>query len=212
MTKIMICDDHPIFRKGLIKILENNDKLSVIFEASSGNEVITALENGIQPDILLFDIHMPLGINGYQLAKYVGRKFSQIKMVCISFFAEKINIDSMYRLGVVAFISKDDISEKLFGVINRLNEDNSYNDTIGLKNADKQNNNQKNTISILDLTARELEAAILMSSDKPYKEIASQMKISPNTLENIRVRIFRKTNTKSRTDLAILLLKAGLLT
>jgi DNA-binding NarL/FixJ family response regulator len=126
----MICDDHPIFRKGLIKIIENNDQLSVIFEASSGNEVITALENGIQPDILLFDIHMPLGINVYELAKYVGRKFLQIIMMCISFFAEKFNIDSMYRLGVVAFISKDNISEKLFGIINRLNVDNAHNHTI----------------------------------------------------------------------------------
>jgi DNA-binding NarL/FixJ family response regulator len=210
MAKIMICDDHPIFRKGLIKILEKYDTLSVIFEAASGNEVILALESGIQPDILLFDIHMPLGINGYQLAKYVSKKFSHIKMICISFFSEKMAISTMYQLGVKSFISKDELSEKLAVELERLNigTENTFLNTS--ESQDLKNIKVENAQTILDLTDRELEAAILMSSDKPYKEIASILKISPNTLENIRIRVFKKTATKTRTELAVLLMKIGL--
>lgn len=212
MIKLFVCDDHDLFREGIVKLVNNFQDCEVIGQSSHGGEAIAMIQDGHCPDVILLDIHMPNGINGYQTATILNDRFPRVQILCFSAFNDKLLVKTLIQLGVKGFVSKSVSSQVLqlaiYSVANgglffEMGAGQIYSNLTFLKECEDFN--------LHLLTRREMEAALLMASDLPYKQIASHLNISPNTLENIRIRIFSKLNAKSRTDVILRLMRLGLL-
>lgn len=206
----MICDDHKLFREGLMMLINKLRTFEIIGLAGAGEDVIDFIDSGVIPDILLLDINMSPGMNGYELTKYIKKNKCDIKIIAISCHFDNRVIKGMISAGADGFISKYmDVGalQKAISIVSSggfyFEENNVINDIYFKKSV-----NKKNGIHLL--TQRELDAALLMCTNKPYKEIAKILKISPSTLENIRIRIFEKTESETRTEVAIFLMRIGL--
>jgi two-component system response regulator NreC len=212
MVKLAICDDHPLFNDGLLKIVQEITNCEVISRAFQGAELIEKIRNKKVPDVVLLDIHMPPGINGYHVVKYCKEHFPSIKFIALTFFSDSEAILGMIKVGASGFISKGASKEILAKAINEVSKGNFFLDPNidkSLLPATLPSDSHKHGIE--SLTLRELEVAKLMCTDKPYKQIALELKISVNTVENIRIRIFKKIGAKTRTEAALFFSKTGLL-
>lgn len=212
MIKVMVCDDHQLLREGVIKIINTFTNCKVIAEASQGEEAINLIETGNKPDILLLDIHMPPGMNGYEVVKHLQGKYNFIKVIGFSAYNDIKAIIGMASGGAKGFISKAISKEMLEKAIKQVSKGFIFFEpelTAELFSLNESNLYKKKGIH--SLTMREFEVARLMASDKPYKQIAEELSISTSTLENIRIRIFEKSGAKTRTEVALFMIKTGLI-
>jgi two-component system invasion response regulator UvrY len=211
VAKIIICDDHQLFRETLASVLNTTPGYSVIKDVSSGEDLIQYLNYNAQPEIILLDICMPGGQNGYEIARYLTKNYPQIIIIGFSGFCNQKAILGMFKSGAKGFITKSARKEELIEALNNIIIGNNtfYIDDVFYINDLEKDTQLHNGIHLL--TKRELEVSKLLCSDLPYKQIANLFNISPNTLENIRIRIFTKLETKTRTDLALTMMRLGLI-
>src|SRR5882757_10296356 len=107
--KLAIVDDHNLFRKGLIKLINLGDKenkYTILFEAENGNDLKEKLDKRFLPDIILMDIDMP-DMDGYEAAQWINTYYPDINILVISMFESEESIIKMLRLGVKGYLSKD---------------------------------------------------------------------------------------------------------
>ncbi len=211
MVNIIICDDHQLFRESIASVLNNTSEYAVIADMCCGEELIQYLSHNITPDIILLDICIPGGQNGYEIAKYLTKNYPNIIVIGFSAFSDQKAIVGMFKSGAKGFITKSARKEQLLEALNNIIMGNNsfiIEEVFYINNTKKENQDQ-NGIHLL--TKRELEVSKLLCSDLPYKQIATFFNISPNTLENIRIRIFTKLQAKTRTDLALTMMRVGLI-
>jgi len=107
--KIAIVDDHNLFRKGLIKLINLGDtksRYSILFEAENGNDMKEKLSKKSLPDIILMDIDMP-DMDGYETVDWLNKCYPDISIIVISMFETEEAIVRMIRLSVKGYLSKD---------------------------------------------------------------------------------------------------------
>src|SRR5687767_14467558 len=104
-TKIIIADDHPIFRRGLRQIIEEDTVLQVIGEAENGLEALEMIEK-LTPDVAVIDGHMP-GMGGLELAKTVKAKNFPIKLIFLTMFKDEAMFNEAMSSGVKGYVLKD---------------------------------------------------------------------------------------------------------
>ena len=211
MASIIICDDHYLFRKGIYNLLSREQNIEIISEVERGEYVKSILGQGIMPDILIMDISMPPGITGYELAQFVSNQYPQVKMIVLTAFVCQTTVDTMLKYGAKAILSKTESPENIIDAINCVLNNNFYIIDRIVEKKDIDSNVRDIECGIHKLTHREFQFAKLMCSGKAYKQIAEEMSISVNTLDNIRIRIFNKTGLKTRTEVAIFLLRSGII-
>jgi DNA-binding NarL/FixJ family response regulator len=207
MIKLVICDDHQMFADGLEKLIHGINNCKIIGRATQGADLIQMIKKNIKPDIVLLDIHMPPGLNGYSVVKYCKEHFPGIKFIALSVFNDNEAVSGMIKSGADGFLWKGMSKEILERAITEVAAGKPFFDLQKTSSARKRLNQNG---GVQSLTERELEAAKLMCTDKPYKQIAKELEISPNTIENIRVRIFKKLGAKTRTDVALFMTKTGM--
>lgn len=207
----MLCDDHLIVREGIAEVISRFENCKICAHANSGEEAISLIKDGVIPDILLLDISMPPGISGIEVAKSLQIEFPEIKIIGFSMFVHLKTIATLIKYGAKGFLSKGCKPKELEYAIRQIYSGKFYFESLFPDEPNWGFNNKFKEYATLDLSKRELEVAKLMSTDKAYKEIASDLNISPNTIENIRVRIFEKTGSKTRTEAVLLLISMGLI-
>ena len=211
MIQIMLCDDHLIVREGIAEVISRFENCKICAHANSGEEAISLIKDGVIPDILLLDISMPPGISGIEVAKSLQIEFPEIKIIGFSMFVHLKTIATLIKYGAKGFLSKGCKPKELEYAILQIYSGKFCFESLFPDEPNWGFNNKFKEYATLDLSKRELEVAKLMSTDKAYKEIASDLNISPNTIENIRVRIFEKTGSKTRTEAVLLLISMGLI-
>lgn len=208
IIRIAIADDHAIFRKGLITLLNGYPHIQVVMEAADGIDLLAQLATtGQLPDICLLDISMK-PMNGYKTAAELSAQYPEIKIIALSMFTDEFSIISMLRNGALGFVSKEDGPEKLIEVIENVNRDGFCLD--GLNNQVVTKAIYGNTVSFLDLTEKELELILLSCSEHRYDIIADKMHISIRTLETYRKNLFEKLGVTTRQGLVLFAMLTGL--
>jgi DNA-binding NarL/FixJ family response regulator len=209
MISVVVCDDHHVIRAGVIKLLDEVGTCRVIGEAAQGDELFLLFHEGKIPDVVILDIHMPPGLSGYDVVRRMRKDFKSVKIIVFSNYADPRAVEGMLSIGASGFISKGVSLKLLEKAITEVSNDQLY---VGLSRTDdlQATKTQTEEFGIETLTKRELEVARLMCTDKTYKEMAEQLHISPNTIDNIRERVFRKTGAKNRSAVIIMLVKTGL--
>jgi DNA-binding NarL/FixJ family response regulator len=218
---IAIVDDHNLFRKGLIKLINMGDKenrFNILFEAESGTDLIEKLKK-FKPDIILMDIDMP-DMDGYETVAWLRKYHSDISILVVSMFETKEAVVRMIRLGVQGYLSKDieveDMHMALDGIANK-GFYYSYFISDVMVNAIKNNDfnstftdsSEKNEVWN-SLSENEREFLKLSCTEMTYQQIADKMALSPKTIDGYREALFKQLKIKNRVALVIYAIKNGL--
>lgn len=210
--KIIIADDHDIFRHGLKDILVTNPSYEVIASCRNGEELIEASKN-YQPDLIITDLKMP-GINGIEAIRTIHLIQPDIRFLALSHFDNEFMIASALDAGVTGYLTKDVNKEELFVAI-----DSVYKKQIFYSNSTAHklalmakrgvyNSFSQDTKPLFSETEKKMIA--LICDDKSCKEIAQELSLSVRTIETYRSIIFKKMNVNSSAGMTIFAIKNGL--
>lgn len=212
--KLALVDDHKLFRKGLISLIEMvNPNVQILFEADNGLELQKKIDKKNEPDIVVMDINMP-GMDGFASVEWLAEHFPGVKVLVVSMIEKEEVIVRMLKLGIKGYVCKDvepkELSEAFQAI---LNKGFYYTDFITGKLVHSiQNGNGEavTTDAFKNVNDREKEFLKLACSEMTYNEIAAKMFLSPKTIDGYRNSLFEKLNVKSRVGLALYAVKHGL--
>lgn len=204
---IAVVDDHGLYRKGLINLINSlNEHFNVISESGNGELFFDGLDIKNLPDIAIVDIDMPV-MNGFETAEKLKLEFPQINTLIITMMEDENSLIQMLKLGVKGFLSKDVEPEELKMAIERVSRGNfHHNEALtgklihALQKEDEPDVRQ-------NFNDREFQFLKLSCSEMTYKEIADQMCLSPKTIDGYRAALFERLEIKSRVGLVMYAIK-----
>ncbi|ACB85890.1 response regulator [Natranaerobius thermophilus] len=214
--RILLADDHALFRQGLKKILDMEEDLAVCGEAQNGEEVVDKVKL-LKPNIILMDINMPL-LNGVEATKYVKEVSPETKVIALTIHEDEEYLFEIVKEGAAGFLLKDVETPTLVQAIQEVNKGNSFihptitHKLLGEFNRLAQNSprNIKSDEAVQsELTGREKEILELMAQGYTNKEISKELYISEKTVKNHVSNILRKMDVTDRTQAVITALKCG---
>jgi two-component system, NarL family, invasion response regulator UvrY len=211
--RIILADDHILLRDALANLINNFDEFTVIAKAANGNEVIEALQQGKQADIILTDLNMP-EMDGYETAKCVKTQYPGVKIVILTMYDNEMALIRMLQLGVHGFLKKDIHPDELKNALLVVAAgEYYYSKHTSLKIASLFRKKEDNHFILekLLLKEQEIEFLKLAGTDMTYKDIALAMKISARHIENYREALFFKLKVNSRVGLVIYAVKNGII-
>ncbi|MDR0954016.1 MAG: response regulator transcription factor [Rikenellaceae bacterium] len=211
--KILLVDDHALFRTGLKNLLSLEPGFVVVGEASNGREALQRLENEELPDVILLDIAMPQ-MNGIEAAEEIMRRWPELKIVTLSMFGEEEYYFKMVSLGVKAFLLKNsDIGEVLEAIRTVVDGGTYFSQELLfnlVSNLKTSNDNRSATDEAAELSEREQEILLEICKGLSNQEIGDKLFISKRTVDKHRANILAKTNCRNTANLVVYAIKNNL--
>ena len=217
--KIIIVDDHPVFRQGLRDVLETDPNLIVVGEAANGEMAIVMAEE-LDPDVMLMDINLP-DLMGLQVTRRIKARQPDIKIIIVTGYDDAEQAYHAVRAGASAYSPKDVTPERLISTIYAV-QDGMY--VVGERHLrhDEVVDWVENKIgriagplitdtedTFIPLSPREMEILEHVTRGKSNKEIAYELGISHQTVKNHMTAILRKLGVDDRTQAAVYALSRG---
>lgn len=208
MIGVMIVDDHKMVREGLTKLIELDEEIKVVEEATDGLDCIHKLRKA-KPDVILLDLNMP-DMDGIETLKTLNRKKSRPKVLVLTVHNEIEYLMKMLDMGVDGYILKDSSSRELIRAIRFVYEGDRFiqpglipllNSKLIAKDIDRE--------KLDTLTNRELEILKLVALGHFNKDIASILSITERTVKNHLTSVFQKIDCVDRTQAAIFCIRNG---
>lgn len=208
MIKVLLADDHTIVRRGLKQILESEPGLSVVYEASNGNEAIEYARSH-DVDVVVMDITMP-GKSGLEALKEIKRLKPRLPVLVLSMHPRDQYAVRVLKAGAAGYITKESAPDDLVDAIKRTVRGGRYISTevaellaahIGRDNPDEPH---------ASLSDRELEVFLSIGQGKSLTEIAAELNISIKTVSTYRSRIMEKTSLSSNAQITRYCVQYGL--
>jgi len=199
MIKVLITDDHPIVRKGLMQILEDDHRIGLIEEACDGKEMLEKLL-AQDFDVVLLDISLP-GKSGLEMLVEAKKIKPKIAFLILSIHPEEQYAIRALKLGASGYLTKSSATEELIDAVIRISEGEIY---------ITSNLVQKIAMDLIDkgekpvnaeLSIREREVISFMAQGKTLSSIAKELSLSPKTISTYRERILTKLNLKTTSDI-----------
>lgn len=214
LIKVIIADDHVLYRAGVKTALSSKKDIKIIAEADNGSHLLNLLK-GIQPDVILLDIQMPI-MDGIATLPEIKKLYPRIKIIMLTMMDDQSMITKLMELGANSYLTKTSDSEIIYEAIKTCHEHEFYFNSLTNK-ALLNNLRQKTPTSIKlqqeDATLSEKEVTVLrlMCEEKSTREIAEAVDLSPRTIEAIRDKLKTKTGAKSTAGLIMFAVKNKLL-
>jgi len=214
-VKLALVDDHKLFRRGLISLIEMvNKDYQILFEADNGLDLQIKIDPKNLPDVILMDVSMP-GMDGFASVQWLKEHHPSVKILVVSMIEKEETIVRMLKLGVKGYLCKDvepkELGDALTAVINK---GFYYTDFITNKLVHSIQNDQKEArknINVDLINNQEKDFLRLACSEMTYAEIADRMCLSPKTIDGYRNSVFEKLHVKSRVGMVLAALKNGML-
>ncbi|HXE10997.1 MAG TPA: response regulator transcription factor [Bryobacteraceae bacterium] len=211
--RILLADDHTIMRNGLRLLLERQSDFVVVAEAENGREAVelTAREN---PDIVIMDIGMPV-LNGIEAAKRISDVQPRTAVVVLSMHSDESYILRALKSGARGYLLKDSAEADLIGAVRAVAAGKAFfSPAVSKVLADDyiRQIQQKGVEDSYELlTTRERELLQLVAEGRSTKEIASQLNLSPHTVDTHRGNIMHKLNVHSVPELILYAVRRGII-
>lgn len=212
-TKLALVDDHKLFRKGLVSLIEMvGSQFQIIFEADDGFDLQAKISSQSLPDIILMDISMPR-MDGFACVKWLEENHPSVKILIVSMIEKEETIVKMLKAGVKGYLCKDvepkELSEALNAIINK---GYYYTDFITGKLVHSLQHEISGTNpTVPAINDQEKDFLRLACSELTYAEVADRMCLSPKTIDGYRNSLFEKFNVKSRVGLVLYAIKNGMI-
>lgn len=194
--KVLIVDDHPVFRRGLREIIEEHPGFEIVGEAADGAAGLR-MAGGLQPDIIVLDVDMP-HLNGLQMARALRKEQHPAQVVFLTMYRDEDLFNAALDIGVRGYVLKENAgSEVVSALLGVAAGETFYSPdlaTIGHRREDRVKSLLLSKPSLDTLTTAEKRLLKLIAEDHTSKEIAELLKISTKTVENHRHNICRKLN------------------
>ena len=199
--RILIADDHPIVREGLVASLNRVPDMSVVCEASTGREAVDLFTKHA-PDVALIDLRMPQ-MDGVEAIAAICDSCATARIVILTTFEGDEDVYRGLRAGARAYLLKDTRLEDLVDCIRVVHDGRNYiPPSIGAKLAERMKSPE--------LSAREVEVLWLMAGGKSNKEIAGTLFVSEGTVKGHVIHILAKLGASGRTEATRVAIKRGL--
>jgi DNA-binding NarL/FixJ family response regulator len=202
--RILVADDHAIFREGLRKLLENADDVEIVGEAPNGNECVRLLEK-LKPDVLLLDLRMPEK-DGLSVLENVNFDALQTRVIVLTAAEDDRDVVRAMRLGARGIVLKQSASDLLVKSIRKVHQGEIWLDnrmTAEVINAFKKSSEGGGRKDKPLLSEREREIVQLVAQGFRNREIGEKLFISEQTVKNHLHNIFDKLGVSDRLELAL---------
>lgn len=197
-SRILIADDHAMFRDGLASLLSSNRNWEIAKKVSDGLEVLKALETE-RFDVILLDINMP-GMNGIDTVEIVRQKYPQVKVLMLSMFNDIKNIQKVIKAGAHGYLLKDSSKKELVeGITTVLEGGTFFVDQV--KEVLIHGLRSENSFNEVKLTDREKDILELICRELTTQQIAQKLDVSTHTVETYRKNLLAKTGAKNSVGL-----------
>lgn len=210
--KIIIADDHEIFRDGFKLMLSKQKDILLVGEAANGRELVE-LVNEQMPDLVITDIKMPI-MDGIEASKKIAAQFPDMGIIGLLMFDEDDLIIDMLEAGAKGYLLKNANKEQIIEAIKTVyNGDPYYCKTTSNKLTQmiaKSKFNPYRKKEVIEFSDREQEIIKLVCQELTNKEIADKLFLSSRTVEGHRLKIMEKMNVKNPVGLVVYALKHGL--
>lgn len=219
---IMIVDDHPLFRQGIRRLIEESGKFRVVAEAATGYEAIR-LADIHQPHLILIDIQLP-GVTGLKIARILKKQHPTSHIVIVSMYMDDERLFDAVRVGASAFLSKDIEAQELVDSIARVAAgEQLINATVlsrphlarkvlnEFRNLSGENGRgvRQSASQQMPLSVREVEVLDCVAQGLSNKEIAEALFITEQTVKNHMTSVLRKLEVTDRVQAVLYAVKNG---
>jgi DNA-binding NarL/FixJ family response regulator len=213
--RIMIIDDHPLFREGLKSIISKETRYEVVSEASTGSQGIQKIKE-LKPDLALVDVSLP-DQSGIELIHEILQCSPQTIVLIVSMHSKIDYIVKAFQTGAMGYIVKESATDMLIKGMDQVLQGNYFMDTSVSHQVVKKLVGLPPKETVADdasydtLTPREQEVVILLAEGLTMKQIADRLYISPKTAENHRSNIMHKLGLHSTIEVVRYAAKLGLI-
>ena len=203
MADLILVDDHPLMRKGLVRTIENEVDLDVVGQMSSAEEALDEIED-LEPDLAIVDISLP-GMSGMELIKHLQSRMPDVKILVVSRHDETLYAERCIRAGAKGYLMKHEVGDVIVKAIRKVLNDRIFvSEEINerLLQSMAEGGRERIMQSPLEvLSDRELEVFELTGKGSSTREIAERLHLSVKTVESYRARIKDKLNLDSGNEL-----------
>ena len=211
--KVLIVDDHPVFREGLRQCLEARKDLRVVAAVGGGDEMWKAIRTHGKPHIVLMDVEMP-GEGGIELTQALHEKHPDVRVVMLTAFSDSERVFAALKAGAVGYLLKNVSPDDIRATVERAaaGEPMLSGEIAGrvLREFERERQEDRYREQLAALTAREEEILKLLATGESNREIGRRLFISEQTVKNHVASIFRKLQVNDRTKAALLAMRLGL--
>lgn len=207
--RIMVVDDHMVVRKGIIAMLETEDDLEVVGEASNGREAVE-LAVATLPDVVLMDLVMP-EMDGIEATRQIKQRAPGVQVLVLTSFSSNDKVLPSLNAGAIGYLLKDSNTTDLVRAIHQVARGEGSLHPLVTRQILKQITNVgEATTPVEELTEREEEVLKYIARGLSNHEIAQQLVVSNATVNTHVSKILAKLNLASRTQAALYALRKGL--
>jgi len=199
MIKVIITDDHPIVRRGIRQILEDDERIDTVHETGKGKELLEKLREE-KFDVVLLDISLPGG-NGLDLIGQIKKIQPSIAVLMLSIYSEELYAIKALKFGASGYLTKSSAPEELLTAIHKVSKGERY---ISVALADKLADDlitKSDEQVFQSLSAREMDVLILLAAGKSFTQMATELSLSPKTISTYRARLLVKLKLNSTSEL-----------
>ena len=210
-TRLLLVDDHTLFRAGLKSLLEAEKGFEVVGEAANGDEGVDRVRE-LKPDIVVMDLSMP-GSNGLEATRRIAALGLKTRVLVLTVHAEEEYLVPVVEAGASGYLSKTSADQELVTALRVVARGEVYLPPKATRLLLQQYRNATPDTSqkLQDLSAREREVMALTAEGFSSREIGEKLFISPKTVDTYRARIMEKLGLNHRSELVRFALKTGLL-
>lgn len=207
MFKVLLADDHDLVRNGIRRMLADIADVSVIGEATSGEEAIRLCRE-LLPDVVLMDVRMP-GIGGLEATLRIIGQHPQIKVIAVSAYEDDLLCSRFLQAGAAGYVAKGAPFEDVVKAIRKAMAGQRYlsasvAETMALRRFDS------GTSPCDCLSERELQICLMIVGCQKVQDISTKLHLSPKTVNSYRYRIFEKLGINGDVELTHLAIKHGM--
>lgn len=200
--RVLLVDDHPVLRKGLIRLIDAKDGFVVCGEASSAADAMTQIRE-LSPDLVIVDIGLP-GTSGIELTKTIRGEFPRLPVLILSMHEEALYATRALRAGAMGYIVKQDAIDNIAAALHEAFHGRRYLSPViaSQMQSGGTDANAKPEDPISLLTDREFEIFELIGKGHEVREISDALGVSPKTVETHRTNIKEKLKLKNSRQVA----------
>ncbi|WP_444994469.1 UvrY/SirA/GacA family response regulator transcription factor [Aliikangiella sp. IMCC44359] len=209
MIKVLIVDDHELIRSGISRLLADDDKISVIGEATSGEEAVSKARE-LRPEVILMDANMP-GIGGLEATRRLIRFDPDVKIIAVTVHGDEPYPTRFMQAGAAGYITKGTGIEEMTIAIKQVASGKRYlAPEIAQQMALKAVNPDEGS-PFDDLSDREMQVMLMITRGQKVQEISEQLFLSPKTVNSYRYRLFEKLKIENDVELTHMAIRHGVI-